>query len=482
MGNILDAQLLFNRVRMWMAGVSFHGRRDLYELFGYRRYVNHFDFTALYYRFGVAKRVVDAPVLGIWTDPPQLVADNVEFNAKWQTLCETMNVWHNIIRFDKLCGLGRFAVMVIGLDDGQKLDQPIIPNGKKRNVIYLQPYHEGAISIRSWETDETNPRYGKPVMYNINPGRFIIEAMQTTMTTGMNAFELRRPFNIHWARLVHIAENTLEDGVFGTSRLEACFNDLNDLMKVSGGSAELFWTLANRGMQINVDKEMDLEPTDAKELEQEVEDYQHQIRRFIRTRGVEIKDLGSSDPKPEQTARLLFQMISASTGIPQSIFFGTAVGNVASHQDRANWSDRLAERVSEYGEPVVLKGLLDRLIWAGVLPNPTNLQVNWPEAFKLNPLERAQTSAQMARSSANLMKSHVASITATVPGATKEEPDQLANITPLFNPEEMRAIVSFGRHPPVFATGAIPTGATPPVGQDPDPLVDAASPSPASTL
>src|SRR5215472_16877269 len=98
MPNILDAQVLFNRVRMWMAGVSFHGRRDLYELFGYRRYVNHFDFTALYYRFGVAKRVVDAPVLGSWTDPPQLTADNDDFNNRWNLLCDTMNVWHNIIR------------------------------------------------------------------------------------------------------------------------------------------------------------------------------------------------------------------------------------------------------------------------------------------------------------------------------------------------------------------------------------------------
>lgn len=35
---------------------------------------------------------------------------------------------------------------------------------------------------------------------------------------------------------------------------------------------------------------------------------------------------------------------------------------------------------------------------------PKQLAIQWPDQFKMNPLERAQTSAQMARSAANLAK------------------------------------------------------------------------------
>jgi hypothetical protein len=497
-GNVINAQMLFNRVRMWMAGIAFGGRRDLYELFGYERLVDYRNFTAMYYRNGIAKTVVDLPVRSTWADPPQLGADNPEFNQAWADLCDTSSLWSNIMRLDKLAGLGRFAVMVVGFDDGLPLDLPLelpanwtqyqpfnIPVGwpalgplqsweapikpkAGRKVLYLQPYHEAAISILQWETDTTNPRFGRPLMYNINPGRFLIEGLQATIAPGMNAVQLRQPFNVHHSRVVHIAENLLEDQTFGCSRMEAVFNDVNDMMKVSGGSAELFWTLANRGMQVNVDKEMDLSPEDAKELQSEVENYQHQIQRFIRTRGVDIKDLGSvaNHADPINVAKVLIMMISAGTGIPQQMFWGSAGGNVASHQDRANWSDRVSERVTEYAEPIVLKRFLDCMINAGVCPAPQNLQISWPEAFKLSPLERAQTSAQMARSAVNLTKAKIQSLTASdEQGNSLDEPS-------LFTDHEMRRIVSFGKHPPVF-DDPVPTGDTPLTGQSPDPKVDA---------
>ena len=40
----------------------------------------------------------------------------------------------------------------------------------------------------------------------------------------------------------------------------------------------------------------------------------------------------------------------------------------------------------------------------GVLPSPKSIEFVWPDAFKQNPLERAQTSAQKARALANVSK------------------------------------------------------------------------------
>jgi hypothetical protein len=498
---------------MWMAGVQFGGRRDLYELFGYKRIIDYRDFLAIYYRQGLAKRIIDMPVLSTWADPPQLITQDPAWNEAWNTIVEEMALWHHIMRLDKLAGLGRFAVMVVGFDDGQKLDTPIQQaDGKtiKRKVIYLQPYHERSVSVLQFEADTASARYGLPTMYHVNPGRYLTDGNQTSFSQGMNAVEIRQPFNVHWTRVVHVAENLLEDRIFGSSRLEVIFNDLCDVLKVSGGAAETFWMIANRGMQVNVDKDMDLSPDDAKDLQQEVENYQHQIQRFIRTRGVEVKSLGTDTANPDGAFKIIISLLSGATGIPQSDLTGIGATKIASQQDRANWSDRIAERVTEYAEPIILKRFLDCMIYAGVVTAPkgsADLKISWPEAFKLNPMERSQTSALMARSAANLMKGHMLAHNSTkgitgqdaaigkdgqkVTGPqgsktqdpkvktkvkangqpnTPEDDEQMnqtdeQGVEPLFNRDEMRQMVSFGRRPPVFDMPT-PSGDVPSPGDD----------------
>lgn len=468
MGDVVNAQGLFNRMRMWLAGVTFHGRRDMYELFGWDRYVDYRNFIAAYYRQSLAKRVIDAPVLGTWTDPPQLMAQQ-EFLDAWDDIVENHNLWAHIVRLDKLAGLGRFAVMVVGFDDGQDLDTPISLgrdgiSRRKREVIYLQPYHEGAITIIEYEQDTKSPRFGKPVMYSINPGRFIVEGLTSTSQASVIAPSLRTPFRCHYSRIIHVAENLLEDSIFGSSRLEVVYNDLSDVLKVTGSSAESFWMIANRGMQVDVDKEIDLAPEDAAQLQQEVEDYQHQLRRFIRTRGVTITPLGAEKVDPQALYMVLLSLIATATGIPQAILQGSSPRILAAKTDRASWADRLQERQSEYAEPIILRRVLDCFVNAGAVPVPENLEISWPETFKMDPLERAQTSAQMARSAVNLTKAWVF--------AAPKDPltGEPLETQPLFTADEMRRMVSFGRHPPIFdspAPAAKPTPAPPTADQAP---------------
>src|SRR5215831_10190452 len=480
--NVIWAGQLFNRMRMWLAGMQMHGRRDLYDVFGWQRVTDYQVFLAKFYKQGMAKRVIELPVDSMWSDPPQLMADNQEFSDAWNQIVQINTLWHHIIRLDTLAGLGRFAVMVVGFDDGRKLDSPISSpanGGTPRNIMYLQPYHEGAIRILEWETDTSDPRFGQPVMYSINPGRAVVDGLMASFTEGMNAVELRQPFNCHYTRLVHVAENLLEDSIFGTSRLEAINNDLDDLLKVQGGASELFWQVSNRGMQFDLDKDMDLDPDALDELRKEVDEYGDQLRRIVRTRGVKITNLGSETANPENTHLMLIRSISIATGIPQLVLMGATAGHLSSQQDRANWSQRIAERVTKYGAPVVLKRVLDCFINAGALPIPENLSIQWPEAFKMSPLERAQTSAQMARSAANMAKAHNTmqpTDTVTDPETGQVTQVQRQPTAPLFTPDEMRRIVSFGKHPPVFDSPQ-PTGLTLSPG-DPAGLAPAGKTSP----
>jgi hypothetical protein len=381
-------------------GTMFGGARDLYSAFGYNKNPIFDDYLFKYLKQDIAKRIIDAPVRATWGDPPTITADDA-FQAAWQNVTARQSVWHKMMQLDKLTGIGRFAIMVIGIDDGKALDQPATPpdNGTLRELLYLQPYMERSVNIETYETDQANPRFGLPTTYKITPAKNALVA--TTVTTATAQLQ---PFMVHWSRVLHIADQTLESPVFGSPRLECVYNLLDDLLKVVGGSAETYWMTANRGLQIDIDKDMELDKDDAANLSAELDEFQHNLRRIVRTRGATINNLGSDLADPWNNVDVLLSLISSGTGIPKRVLVGSEAGQLASTQDRANWAVRIAERVTDYAEPTMLIPFIKALINLGVVPNPTQMNISWPEAFKLSPLERAQTSAQMARSAANLQK------------------------------------------------------------------------------
>lgn len=446
-------------------GYMFGGRRNMYDVFGWKPQPDYKDFIAKYRRQGIAKRIIDAPVDGLWSDPPELEADEA-FMAAWKALLTRIPVFHAIQRLDKLASLGRYAVMIVGFDDGQSLENPV--NSKEgRQVLYLQPYlGEKSVSIEKFVESERDPRFGLPELYNIST------KIDETITGVSSILRVGRSFRVHHSRVIHVAEGGLETNVFGHSRLECVHNELDDITKVSGGAAETYWLAGNRGMHVNIDKEMDMDATDETNLTAELTEYQHELRRFIRTRGVEINSLGSDIADPSKAFAVLLSLISAATGIPKRVLEGTEAGQLSSQQDRANWADHQAERIYYHAEPIILMPFLSCLINAGVLPQPTNLQVHWPDAFKMNPLERAQTSAQMARSASNLLKALETqeNINQSMAMASKEQQVQtgvdpntnepITETKPALMParppiqvitdQEARNIIGFGKHAPVF--------------------------------
>lgn len=388
-----------------LLGVQMNGLRDLYATFGWKKALTHEDFVRKYKRGGVARRIVNAFPDAMWSDPPIISGDDA-FNKAWQDVL-SVSVFAGLQKLDKLCRLGKFAVLVVGLDDGKSLDTPVSPvrdaSTPLRKITYLQAYPEGAVTIESWEEDPRSSRYGLPKMYSVDPGLFTMQALSgiNTQTTSMSRLT---SFKVHWTRVLHVAENALESPVLGASALESVYNDLDDLEKISGGSAEVFWLNSRQGMHVDVDKEMELKPGDQEALSEEIDEYTHNLRRVIRTRGVKVTNLGSDYLDPSGVYDVSLSNIAAGTGIPKRVLSGSEAGQLASQQDRANWANRVDERIAEYGNPTVLMPFLRLLIDARVLPQPSQLTITWPDAFKMNPLERAQTSAQMARSAANLAK------------------------------------------------------------------------------
>lgn len=372
-------------------GKGYSGNRDYYTTFGYYKLLEPKDLYAKYIRQDVAETIVNAPANALWTNPPVVMADE-KFMEAWNKLLTKVDVWHVLNRADKMTGYGRFSAIVIGTDKSGTKD----PNPDR--LLYMQPYSELAVQIVSREDNVQNRRFGLPVKYKISPQNADVDRSQMQSTVAM------RPFDIDYTNVCHIVDRVVEDNVYGTPALLGVYNLLDDLLKVAGGTAEVYWMTANRGMQLDLDKEMELTAGDAEALEDEVSKYTHGMTRILKTRGIEIKELGSDTPNPQQTFEMIMSLIAAKTRIPKRILVGSEAGQLASEQDRSNWAERVGERRKDFGEPNALTPLIRKLVDLNVLPEPEGLNYVWPEAFILAPLERAQTSAQKARSAANLSK------------------------------------------------------------------------------
>jgi len=398
-GLIRTLSMMATRLQLAIrAGLQFDGERDLYAVFGYKVLLTCNDFVAKYQRQDIASRLVDAPPVATWSNSPKIEA-SPEFLKAWQDLVENHNIWNVMMMADKLSRLGRFSLILIGYSGGDA-QSPITAGhvGVKRSVLYIRPVIENQVEEILFQADPTKATFGKPDIYKIafdDPSTTSYK--KGTISTKVGA----QPFVTHASRCVHIVENPLTDMVFSTPIIEKTYNLLDDILKVAGGTAETYWLTSNRGMQADIDKDMELLPADAAALADEITEYQHELRRIIRTRGVKLTPLSSQPPDPSTVFNMLMDLLAGTAGIPKRILLGAEAGQLASEQDRANWAERIMERRTLHAEPFILRPTIKNLQNAGVLPQE-NVKYLWPEAFRMNPLERAQTMAARARAVTNL--------------------------------------------------------------------------------
>ncbi len=377
------------------AGLQFSGLRDMYAIFGYEKNIKPEQLLAKYNRQDIASRVVDAPPKATWAHPPAM-KEKGALSTKWTAIVKEKGLWGAMYRADRLARLNTFSLLMFGFDDTTKVETSL---GEAKELLYVKTLGARQITEIQLNNDTANPRFGMPETYKIK----FDDPNDKNPQGGIKLIQTTKEFVVHWSRCVHIVENPLDDTIFGTPIMEQIYNLLDDLLKVAGGTAEMYWLTGNRGLHANIDKEMDIDPADALELSAEIEEYQHQLRRMIRTRGVDLKVLESSIPTPKETFEMLVSLISGTTGIPKRILIGSEAGQLASEQDRANWAERIEERHVLFANPMILDPTITLLQRATLLPEG-EVEWIWPSAFIQNPLEKGQTQAQIARSVGNLSR------------------------------------------------------------------------------
>jgi len=374
-----------------LAGLQFGGARDLYEVLGYPRELNAQDYLGAYLRGDIAARIVDAYPAATWRECPTICAmgdENGEgpFAQAVEQLNKDQKLFQVLARLDRLVNMGHYGVLFLGLGGAEQPNMPARP-GVAYKLGYLKPFGEPSAQITAWGSDPIKPDFGTPTRY--------------TLTTGVEWAGFgggRRSVIVDASRVIHIAENALDDPSIGLPRLERGWNRLMDLDKLVGGSAEVFWQNAAQLRAWKAEADATWEPADKAAMEDQIEELQHKLRRDVLLRGVEPQSLAGQIDDPSPHIDKVLDIIAGAYGIPKRILLGTESGELASSQDENNWAGRIVERREQHAGPNIVRPLIDKLVAFGVLPQPEggDYEIEWPESDTLGEVQRATIASQKA--------------------------------------------------------------------------------------
>jgi hypothetical protein len=398
MNNISGTTLLINNLRKTFINNarSDLGRRlsgggnnqlALWDTFGYNESPKYKDYLLKYRRNDIAKRIINATVDFTWKNTPMIVDDEVTNETETDFEISVYDFWSRFSltkffkRADKLACIGRYSVIVIGTV-GEDLKAPLGKYTQRLDSIaYINVYSEQQAKVLEYVTDSADPRFGLPKTYQIN-AQTDEKDEQTVKNT---------QFTVDWSRVIHIAEELLENDVYGIPKLEAVYNLLDDLLKVCGGSAEMFFLSAYQGLAFKVKDDYELQPEQAEKMKIDIENYTNKLQRFLSLQGVDVQNIGSTVADPRGNFEVIIKLISGACNIPIRILLGSEHGQLAASVDQDTFFSYIQSRRNDYATETIIKALLDRLIGAEILPKPTEgtYTVEWQDLFEQSEQERA---------------------------------------------------------------------------------------------
>jgi len=384
-------------------------RRDIEAECGHPVDLNIKDYVQLYRRGDVAARVVGVWPEESWSERPFVYEtedpSDTAFETEWTQLERQFNLIPVLFRADVMSGIGRFGIILLGLDDGKPLSEPvegvsINPNGddveegastkgEKRKLLYVRVFDESCVNIALWNKDPNNPRFGMPETYTI-------------------VFEENTSQTVHWSRVIHVTDNRGASEFLGLPRMERVVNRVLDLAKIAGGAGEMFWKGGFPGISLETLPEVLVNGTveiDTDSTKKQMEAYMNGLQRYIATVGMKANSLTVqvADPTPHIEGQL--KLIAIAMSIPWRVFVGSESAQLASEQDARTWNRRLARRRNDYVSPYIIRPFVQRLVDCRVLTRPTRLLLEWPD---LNtPSEKDK--ATVAEGLTNAMEKYVAS-------------------------------------------------------------------------
>jgi uncharacterized protein len=406
----------------------FQGARDIDSDCGYPKSpIGAQFYQDLYDRGEIPARVVEVFPHECWQVSPSVYEDEdpdqwTPFEEAWYDLGQSLRaeqswhsgeagslVWELLHRADIVSGIGQYAVILLGLDDNTGLDQPAAmiepprpgltkPATKlatladaQRRLLYARVFPETLATITRLEEDQKSPRFGQPAEYEITFADPSGQGVSVPLgASGQASAPGQVTRLVHWSRVIHVADNRQSNEVYGVPRQQQVLNRLLDLRKIYGGSAEMYWKGAFMGVSLEtwpqLGWDVDINEEKTKDM---MWRWQNGLQRWIQLVGQTAKPLSPQVVDPSGQINVHLEAICIKLGCPIRIFKGSERGELASSQDDAAWNDRLKLRQHRYLTPRLIVPFVDRLVSLGVLPEPEEYLVWWPDLTSKSDSEKA---------------------------------------------------------------------------------------------
>jgi hypothetical protein len=368
------------------------GRGDIDSEAGYETSPDIFYFHNLYARSGPAARCINIWPDECWAAFPELFQDWDEdkvtpFEKAWKKVLRDALPWHYLWRADRLSRVGRYGALLLGFDDGRPLSEPVAgidpdtgetdwSNRKRRRLLYLRTFDELYVKVKAAEQDGRSPRFGQPKTYSIlfgapavsGPGGPESDEWVKKVSEATGGIPLAEN-EVHWTRIIHLAENRHSSEVYATPTLRGVIDFLHDLRKVSAGAGEMFWRGGFPGYAFETYPDLiGRASIDEASVKQAIQDYQRGFQRYLATVGGKWSSLSMQVADPSGHVDTYLKLICCALGVPLPVFLGMQAGHQVSVQNAQDWKERLRGRQVNYLEPMVVRPFVNRLIAAGVLP------------------------------------------------------------------------------------------------------------------
>ena len=385
-------------------GTTHRGRRDLYQTLGYDERIDYEQAIARVHRNGLAFRIVNAFPRDTWRYAPFITedpeqdyverfdpAERTPFEAALDDVLWRHKAWFKMRQLDALACIGRYSVMMFGLrnDSQGTIGRP--PRNQERSpdhLLYLSLFSEANAEIDTLVNDITDPRFGEVAFYKIDTSR-----NKSGTDRARRATSALPEFRVHASRVLHAAEHTLEDQIYGISKLQTIWNNLHDLDKILGGSAEQLWIAGSRAVFGTTQEGFAFNPNDdtLKNFKEQVEEWIHGFRNFILGQGINVQPMMASVADPRNHFDIQIDIIAGAHGIPKRFLIGSERGELASTQDVQNWLSNIMARQEEYITPCIVRGFIDKLIEFRIVPEPeSDYFVRWRDLLALSDQETAR--------------------------------------------------------------------------------------------
>ena len=456
-------------------------RRDVAGECGHPSTVTPAEYRFLYDRDPIARRVIRIMPQLMWQAPPKIFeVENAKSKTAFELAIDTVGnglrgrswlkaenanpLFEYLRRADELSGIGQYGIILIGVNDGKPLNLPcdgvdvqgFMQTSKakrpvEKKLLFLQTFDQSSATITKVEMDPSNVRFGMPTEYlitfnGISPG---------TESTGIST--MAHTFPVHWTRVVHVADNIGSNECLGTPRCQPVLNRLLDLIKLYGGSAEMYWRGAFPGLSIETVPGIDGMSMDIDEdrLKTQIGNYMNGLQRYLALIGMTTKSLAPQVVDPTAQINVQLEAICIDLGIAKRKFVGSEQGHLASTSDDGDLNDLLRSRQMEQGTPRLIGSLINRFIAMGILPQPETFGVEWPDFETLSEDQRADIALKKTQA-----------MQAYVSGSVEALMDPIDYLTRImgYTQDEAKAIVdaSMGRLDGPSITGSLQDLKAPP--------------------